>query len=149
MCENFNKEIQSVFMYASIHFSKHCFLHVVDTGTGYSETKIANQRSSESMASLLELIWTHRHGTPFSFSADNELTIGTMGKFLNCHVIPLNKRLVRRHDKAGISERRHQTIKIILEHLQNYKSPSSDLKLLSRVTVSSSRLYRSKVFEVI
>lgn len=86
-CEAFNVEIQTDFMFADIRSSKHCIIHIVDTGTGYSETSIVVQRSAHVMASMIEILWIHIHGAPKFFSAHSEFTKSPMKKVLRGHSI--------------------------------------------------------------
>lgn len=137
VCRAFNTEIQADFMFVAIRATKYCVIHVVDASTGYSETAMSPQRSVSTMASAVETIWIHRHGTPSSFSADTEFTKGDMKQFLITHNINLNERPVRRDNETGITERKHRTIKHILERLQKDASRSSDAALLSRATFFS------------
>lgn len=141
----FNNEIQADFMFASVRSTKYCVLHVVDTGTEYSETSIKNSRSAEAMASLLEIIWINLHGTPTSYSAESELTRGPMVQFLKGHGIKLNDRPIRRHDKTRTVEWKHWTIKTILERLRNDLSRFSDAIIISRATFLSNVFSGSKV----
>lgn len=75
-CEQFHSKIQTDYMFVTICSTEHFILHIFDSGTDYSETAFVNQQSAESMATVLESIWSHQHGTPFSFSADWEFIRG-------------------------------------------------------------------------
>lgn len=57
--------------------------------------------------------------------------------FLTTHNIKLNERPIRRHNKTGIVERNHRTVKSIQEQLQNDTLRSNDATLLSRATFLS------------
>lgn len=134
VCEAFNQEIQADFMFADIRGTKYCILHVVDTGTSYSEATIVSRRSGEIMAHTLETVWLLNHGAPKKFSADSEFTKGRIKRFLHAHHIELSERPVRRHNKTGIVERKHRTVKAILERLQNDNTVAPDSTLLARAT---------------
>lgn len=45
ICEKFNQEAQADFMFVDIRNTKCCALHIVDSGTAYSETAIVSKRS--------------------------------------------------------------------------------------------------------
>lgn len=131
VCEAFNQEIQADFTFVNIRGTKYCVLHIVDAGTGFSEACIVQTRSGETMAQSIETLWILSHGAPASFSADSEFTRGHMRSLLTTHNIKLNERPVRRHNKTGIMERKHRTVKAILERLQNDVSEKSDKVLLA------------------
>lgn len=82
-----------------------------------------------------ETEWIDRHGAPESVSGDDEFD-GTekrkLGLFLESCNIMLRPRPVRRNSTLGILERKHSTVKRILERLQSDKSEATDAVLLSR-----------------
>lgn len=116
-------------MYVKIREAKYCVLHVVDTGTAFSRTAIANKRSAKCMSTLLESIWIHRHGASVSLSADAEFAKAPIRKFLSTHYVELRERPVRRHNKTGIVERKHHTVKAIFQRLQKDTLYASDALL--------------------
>lgn len=137
VCQEFNQEVQADFMFANIRGTKYCVLHIVDTGTRYSEATVVSNRSCAIMASEMETVWILRHGAPKRFSADSEFTKGPLKRFLATHNVDLAERPVRRHNKTGIVERKHRTIKLVLERLQYDHSTVSDSVLLARATFLS------------
>lgn len=58
---------------------------------------------------------------------------GPTKRFLKTHNTQLAKRPDRRHNKTGIIERKHGTVKPILERLQHHKSSASGSELLTPV----------------
>lgn len=81
ICQDFNKDFQSEFVFVIIRRSNYGVLHVVDVGTRYSETSFASRRPAKPKASLPKAIWIHRHGALTFFSADKELIRNTMERF--------------------------------------------------------------------
>lgn len=77
------------------------------------------------------------HGAPQNFAGDSEFTRDPMKRFLKSHKLSLAKRPVLRHNKAGKVERKHRTIKFILERLQYGTSTVPDFKILPRATFLS------------
>lgn len=145
VCQSFNQEVQADFMFVEIRKSRYCVLHIVDAGTRYSECIIVGKRCGEEMVIAMETGWLLRHGAPRRFSADSEFSKGPMRKFLGTHNITLAERPVRRHNKTGIIERKHRTVKNILERLQNDISNASDATLLARATFFSNIFHGSSV----
>lgn len=97
------------------------------------------------MADTLETIWVLRHGARQYFSADMEFTKNVMTRFLISHDMALNERQVLRRNKTGIVERKHQTVKVILERLQLDATTASDSTHLSRGTFLSNTFCRSSI----
>lgn len=92
-------------------------------------------RSAQVISATLEALWLLRNGAPLKFSADTEFKKGPMKRFLLSHNISLNERPVRHHNKTGIIERKHRTVKTILERLQHDVTTASDSILLSRAII--------------
>lgn len=141
-------------MFCLIGKVRHCVLHAVDIGTSYSETAIFKTRSAAAMSSNLESIWLDRNGAPQTFARDYEFQSGPMKRFLSMHNIQLCERPVRRQNKSGVVERKHLTLKRILERLQfaetpaKLEEPSVHALLLNKATFlsnmfSGGRLLRS------
>lgn len=148
----FNVNIQADFVFCTIGGRKLCVLHVVDTATSFSETSLVPSRSATVMAATIEIIWIYRHGAPSSFSSDYEFQSSPMKKFLSNHQIKLEERPVRRHNKTGVVERKHLTLKRVLERLKTDEEGIEDPTLLARATFfcnvfSGSRLLSS--FELV
>lgn len=130
----FNRHLQADFMFCFIKGRRHCVLHAVDAATSYSETKIVTSRSACMMANTLENIWITRHGAPENFASDFEFQSAPMKSFLASHSIKLDERPVRRHNKTGVVERKHLTVKRILERLQLDTASTDDDTILARAT---------------
>lgn len=136
----FNEEVQMDFMYCMIRGTRHVVIHFVDSGTAFSEAVIVPGRHMDVIIGAIEKEWINRHGAPRFMSGDDEFD-GTkkkkLGAFLESRNIGMKARPVRRHNKLGIVERKHATIKRILERLQLDKSETSDSILLSRAVFFS------------
>lgn len=109
----------------------------MDKETAYSEAAIVSKRSAKVMVHGLENIWILKHRTPRKFSADSEFTKELMKKFLAARNIALADRAVLRHNKTGMIERKHRTVKLILEKLQIDSSTASNTVFLARATFLS------------
>lgn len=138
--EAFNIEVQMDFMYCFIRGTRHVVLHFVDSGTAYSEAVIVANRNMDIIIESFEKEWINRHGTPEFVCGDDEFD-GTkkrkLGDFLKSRGINLRPRPVRRHNKMGIVERKHATVKRILERLQSDESEATDGVVLSRAVFFS------------
>lgn len=134
ICEAFNEKIQVDFMFTDIRNRNYCVLHIGDTGTSYSETGIVSKRSLNNIISALEACWILKHGSPCRLLADSEYIKKPILSFLESHGILHAERPVRRYSKIGIVERKHRTVKTILERIQSDNSASSDAVLFARAT---------------
>ena len=133
------------FTFCTIRESKHTVLHLVDTGTGYSEAAITTSRKAETIIDTFETQWLHRHGAPLSVSADDEMNNQPCRKFFGAHSIQYKPRPARRHNKTGIVERKNGTLKLILERLQKESTRASDHVILSRATFISNYFSGSRI----
>lgn len=145
VCESFNQKMQVNIGFFNIRSNKYCALHVVDAGTGYSETSINGRRSAGTMASKLELICILRHGIPQKFSADSMFTKEPMKTFPDSHNIIPAEGPVCRYNKTSIIERKHKTVKLKIESLRNDLTSASDTVLLSRAIFFSNMFNGSSV----
>lgn len=102
-----NVEIQIDFTFCEIRGSQYTVLHIVDTGTGYSEGAITNDRNAGTIVYTVEMEWLHRHGRPERLSADDELNSKAVRRFASSQGIAYKPRPVRRHNKTGILERKN------------------------------------------
>lgn len=132
--QRFNQHLQADFTWVKIRDSKHVVLHAVDAGTGYSETVIMQARNAREMSNELERIWIYNHGSPSSFSSDFEFDTKAMASFLESHGIENKPRAVRRHNKTGVVERKHRTLKVIVEKIGAEATKTFDATILSRAT---------------
>lgn len=138
--EGFNEELQIDYTYVDIRDRKHVVLHIVDAGTAYSETSIVADRRISTAIKVIEEIWLNRHGAPVSISADDELYATLkrdLKSFMAARHILYKPRPVRRHNKVGIAERKHGTLKRILQRLQQDRTGADDATVLSRATFMS------------
>lgn len=138
--QHFNAEVQIDFTYIHIRGNKHVVLHIVDAGTAYSESAIVSDRRITTALKVIEEIWLNRHGAPDSISADDELDATqkkNLKTFLSSRHISFKPRPVRRHNKVGIAERKHGTLKRVLEKLQFDRTDAEDETILSRATFLS------------
>lgn len=129
--QHFNQHLQADFVWVEIRNTKYVVLHAVDGGTGLSENLIVPARCARFMSDGLEEMWINRHGAPASFVSDFEFDTKHMNSFLALHSIKNQPRPVRRHDKTGIVERQHRTLKVIFKRIQTEKTSSFDTTLLS------------------
>lgn len=139
--QRFNCHLQADFTWVEIKGTKHVVLHAVDAGSGFLETLIVPARNSREMVSGLDRIWISRHGAPASFASDFEFDRKPMQSFLALHNIHRGPRPVRRHNKTGVVERKHRTLKALVQRLQAERSDTSDATILNRAT------FLSNVFE--
>lgn len=128
----FNIKVQADFMFTDTHNNKYCVLHIVDTGSRYSEVSFVSNRSCEIMENEIKRCWMLEHGSSKTLSVDSEFTKVPRKPFLTVHNIKLAERPVRCYNETGILERRFRTIKLMLERLQHYSSSASDSVLLAR-----------------
>lgn len=137
---DFNEEIQLEYTYIEISGNKHVILHIVDAGTEYSETAIVTDRRMATAVKSIDIIWLNRHGEPRWISADDEFDATqkrTLKSFIEARGIQFKARPVRRHNKVGIAERKHGTLKRVLERLQMDLTDADDATILSRATFLS------------
>lgn len=143
--EGFNAEIQVDFMYFHVREGIHTALHMVDTGTGFSEVRIVQTRKAEKLIDVLDVAWIFTHGTPGSLSADDEFNREPVRKALQTRMIYFKPRPTRRHNKCGIVERKNATIKRILERLVQADEDSSPEVLVAKACFLSNCLHGTKV----
>lgn len=68
----FNDELQLEF-FPLIRGTKLTVIHMVDTGTAYSEAAIVEDRNTTTITAIVESQWFNRHGAPLYASGDEEL----------------------------------------------------------------------------
>lgn len=105
------------FTHCSLKPKKEIIFHIVNTGTGWSETELV---PDESIATAIKGVERKRilaHGGPRSFSTDDAYDKRNMHGFLSQHNIQYKPRRVRRHNKLGHVERKNGTLKSILAKL--------------------------------
>lgn len=135
--EAFNQEVQIDFTFPVVRGQKVTVLHFVDTGTSYSEAVLASSRDHSAMSRAFQLAWLDRHGAPKCVSGDDEFNRRPFRSFLDSHGATFRPRPARRHNKVGIVERKHGTLKRILEKLQFEQSSADITQLLSLATFLS------------
>lgn len=112
-------------------------LHLFGTGTAYYEAAIVEDRKTTTITAIVESHWFSRHGAPRYASGDDEFDADTrkrLGIFFESRGILFKSRPVRRQYKIGIIERKHGTLRRIIERLQFYKITIDDNTLLSNAT---------------
>ena len=130
----FNEEIQLDFVFVDIHDEKMTVIHIVDTGTIWSEKRIVGSRSSQVITEIIYILWLCQHGSPKAISADDEYNSRQVQEFCSTHNIEFKARPARRHNKTGLVERKNQTLKTVLERLTKDKTTSSPNAILARTT---------------
>lgn len=88
-----------------------------DTGTGYTEARVAAKRSVDTIISAFERVWICHHGAPKRVSADDEYDRNRLTNFLTVNGIQYRPRPTRRHNKTGLVERKNGVLKDILRRL--------------------------------
>lgn len=147
----FNDSVQIDFCYVT-ELSKNPILHVVDTSTGYSATRLCDTRYMDEAMVSLEEIWIHIHGSPRSLSADPEF-LNKFTKDLNYYHIQFIPVPARRHNKIGVVERKNSVLRMLVqkllkdaEYARKTRSVSVSVKeILSRGTFLSNILYGNKM----
>lgn len=143
--EQFNSEIQADFTYFRIRGEIYPALHVVDVGTGFSEVRLVETRRADNLLSELDMAWIYAHGSPDVLSADDEFNRPTIRKELAARAIGFKPRPSRRHNKCGVIERKHGTVKRILERLAKADNDSKPKLLVAKSCFLSNCLYGSKI----
>lgn len=134
VCKSFNQEVQEDFAFFNARSAKYCTLHIFDSGTGYIWTAIVGRRSFEVMGNTMELLWTLKHGTSQKFSAGSESTKGPMRPFLSSLSTVLVERPVWSHNKLRFAERKHRSVRLLLERLQSDVTTAFSTVLMARAT---------------
>lgn len=135
--QTFNQEVQLDYKYRNIRDTKHVLLHIVDGGTAYSETIIAQDRRMETATMKIEEIWLNRNCVPKMMSSEDEFVATNkkkLGDFLGSRDITFKLRTVRRQKKLRIEKRKHGTMDKVLERLHYERTKASDKLILSRST---------------
>ena len=143
--EAFNQEVQLDFTFCNIRDTKYTVLHLVDTGTGYSEATITSSCIASAITRTFETPWIHRHGAPLAVSADEEMNNKPCTKLFDAHSIQYKPRPSGRHNKIGIVERKNGTLKLILERLQKENTRAPDDTILSRAVFLSNYFSGSRI----
>lgn len=89
---------------------------------------------------VIEDTWINRHGATVSISADDELDATQKREFksfLESRRIVFKPRPIRRHNKLVIADRKHGTLKRVLENMQLDNTNADDATILSRATFLS------------
>ena len=133
----FNNEIQMDFTHCILKSKKEIIFHIVDTGTGWSETELVSDESIAAALKALERKLILTHGAPQSLSADDAYDKRNMHAFLLQHDIQYKPRPARRQNKLSHVERTNGTLKTILAKLNTDFSQADSMTLLSRATFLS------------
>lgn len=104
--EAFNEELQVDFTFCDIRGSKLILLHQTDSGTGYCEMFITNNRSMTSIKHHVETGWIYLHGAPTAITDDYEYNRRPLQAYLYIHRTLLHPKPAQRHNKIGIVERK-------------------------------------------
>eukprot|EP00171_Calliarthron_tuberculosum_P005430 IDg5430t1 len=91
-------------------------LHIVDSATRYSETRLVGSREFL-IIKAIEEIWNLRHGEPVEFVADQEFDKNPLSDWSAECSIKFSPLPARRHNKDGVVERKNRVMKDILERL--------------------------------
>lgn len=141
LCREFNDVVEFDIMY----WGKDMALHVVETATGYSECTATKSRAATTIKRTLEGTWFLRHGSPCEMRGDQEFEKPVLSSWIRdrgCKFTPLP---ARRHNKAGVVERKNRVIKDVLEKLDlSMEWKSTPYKKLAIAQFSSNILYGSK-----
>lgn len=140
----FNVELQVDFTFLQVRGTKYTLMHMVDTGTGFSEGTLVSNRDAKTMCSVLDTEWINRHGEPRALSADDEFNNRTIERYLKSRAIQFKPRPARRHNKIGLMERKKGVVKRILEKLQFDQTECTDAELISRAIFLSNMFTGSK-----
>lgn len=96
-------------MFADIRHTICCVLHILDNVTGHPDKEKICEKSARESATGLETMCIQIHGGLSRLSADSGFISGPFKEFLQTNLITLSKRLVRRQNKIGITERKNPT----------------------------------------
>ena len=92
-------------------------LHMVDFATSYSEAWHISSRNLDTVLLTMDRIWNHKHGDFQELVVDQEFDNSKMTAWCEERRIKLIPAPSRRHNKAGVVERKNRVIKDILEKL--------------------------------
>ncbi len=112
----FNEHVQLDFFYIE-ELGGGPILHARDKATGYSETSLLPSRDLDDAAAAFVKIWIDSHGPPKIVSGDREFVKSPFKKFLWDYGISLQERPARRHNKIGIVESKHNSIRLFVQRL--------------------------------
>ena len=112
----FNEHVQIDFLFIE-ELGSGPILHARDKATGYSETVRLSSRDLDDAAAAFSRIWIDSHGPPKIVSADREFFKSSFRTFLKDHLITLEERPARRHNKLGIVESRHRSLRLFVQRL--------------------------------
>ena len=133
----FNEEIQVDFLFVNLKGQNIVILIITDTGTGYSELIIAENRTAQVIVRVIEQSWVCRHGAPKALSADDEYNRRPILDYLRTHEIQFKARPARRHNKTGIVERKIGVVKSILYKLNDEVSTAAASSIVARAAFLS------------
>ena len=115
----FNDHIFVDIMYWSDRSGDHMVLNCVDLATSYSRLGMVRNRSIPHVLSVFETIWLHYNGICGNVITDSEFHNDACRNWFSQRGIKLSPVPSRRHNKAGIVERKNRVVKDVLEKLDN------------------------------
>jgi hypothetical protein len=148
---SFNSHVQVDFFYIE-DLDPRPILHIRDASTGLSSCTVQASRDMDLTACMFEMNWIHIHGPPIECSGDPEFDNTTFKACLSKHSIDYKPRPARRHQKTGIVESGHGSIKLMSRRLsldvaQNFISYSRKptfAEIISHATYLRNLLYGSR-----
>ena len=131
----FNDHVFIDILYWNDRYGQHLIRNAVDLSTSYSRLGVLLDRSISQFLSVFERIWLHCNGKCMRVISDPEFHNDAVQKWFNSRGIELSPVPARRHNKAGVVERKNRIIKNILERL-DADPQHSTTNIVSRLSLA-------------
>jgi len=142
-----NEHVQVDYFFIT-EISERPILHARDKASGFSATRFVTSRDMEIAVTHFRRMWIDVHGPPRTVSGDPEFNNSRFKRALTEEGIKFEARPARRHNKIGVVEARHNSLRLICLRLfkdaEHYRAargitiPPADL--LSKATFLANAL---------
>ena len=109
----------------------------------------AKNRTLDELVNVFDMVWAHRHGDPSALKCDSEFHKGSFRAVLEERNIAFEPAPARRHSENGKIERKHRTIKDILDRIALHLRPTGSTKrfnwVVSQASFLCNALYGNKL----